>query len=81
MSRSLRTKKRRKFFSKKRNREALKQFDWENFVEDSRYGKRSGIEGIIGSFKRFFGERLFSRLDDMIEREVITKVLVWNSMM
>ena len=81
MSRSLKTKKRRKFFEKKRNKEALKQFDWENYVEDSRYGKRSGIEGFIGSFKRFFGEKCFSRLDEAIEREIITKALVWNVMM
>jgi len=78
MSRSLRTKKRRKFFEKKRNRVALEQFDWEKYVEESGYGKRGGIEGIIGSFKRFFGERLFSKLDPMIVREILTRVLVWN---
>ena len=80
MSRALITKKRRKFFKKKRSKEALKQFEWEQYVEVSRYGTRSGIEGVIGSFKRFFGECLFSRIDDMIEREILTRVLVWNVM-
>lgn len=79
MSRSLRTKKRRKFLESKRNREALKQFDWEKFVEKSGYGKRGGIEGIIGSFKRFFKERCFSRVDSMVKREIMIRVLVWNS--
>jgi len=78
MSRALKTKKRSEFFSKKRNKEALKQFDWEKYVEDSRYGKRGGIEGFIGSFKRFFRENVFSRIDEMIEREILTRVLVWN---
>jgi len=48
-------------------------------VKEYCYGKRSGIEGIIGSFKRFFRENLFSRLDGMIEREIISRVLVWNA--
>lgn len=80
MSRSMKTRKRRKFFEKKRNKEGLKQFNWENYVEDSRYGKRSAVEGIIGSFKRFFRECLFSRIDDMIIREILTRVLIWNIM-
>jgi len=72
--------KRIKFFSKKRNREALMQYYWKYFVELFRYGKRSGIEGIIRSFKRFFRENLFSRKDEMIEREIMTRVLIWNMM-
>jgi hypothetical protein len=71
--------KRRKYFSKKRNREAIKQYFWDYFVREYSYGKRSGIEGIIGSFKRFFRENLFSRIDDMIEREILTRVLIWNT--
>lgn len=71
--------KRKKYFSKKRNREAIKQYFWDYFVKEYGYGKRSGIEGIIGSFKRFFRENLFSRLDEMIEREILTRVLIWNS--
>jgi len=71
--------KRMKYFSKKRNREAIKQYFWEYFVKEYCYGKRSGIEGIIGSFKRFFRENLFSRLDGMIEREIMSRVLVWNT--
>lgn len=78
MSKSLKTKKKRKFFEKKRNKVALEQFYWEKYIENSRYGKRSGIEGIIGSFKRFFRENIFSRSDEMIEREILTRVLIWN---
>ncbi|MEM5792945.1 MAG: transposase [Candidatus Aenigmatarchaeota archaeon] len=60
MSKSLKTKKKRKFFENKRNKVALEQFDWEKYIGNSRYGKRSGIEGIIGSFKRFFrGKYIF----------------------
>lgn len=76
---NIRENKRKKYFSKKRNREAIKQYFWEYFVEEYGYGKRSGIEGIIGSFKRFFRENLFSRIDDMIEREIMTRVLIWNA--
>lgn len=71
--------KRKKYFSKKRNREAVKQHFWDYYVKEYGYGKRSGIEGIIGSFKRFFRENLFSKIDDMIEREILTRVLIWNS--
>lgn len=74
----IRESKRKKYFSKKRNREGIKQYFWEYYVEEYRYGKRSGIEGIIGSFKRFFRESLFSRIDEMIEREILTRVLIWN---
>ena len=81
MSRALKAHKRRRFFQKKRNREALKQCDWERYIEESRYGKRSGVEGVIGSFKRIFGERVFSRTDEMIRKEIMTRVLVWNLMM
>ena len=42
------------------------------------YEKRSEIESIIESFKRFFRENLFSRLDEIIEKEILTRVLVWN---
>lgn len=80
MSRALETKKKRKFFEKRRNIEALEQFNWEKYVEERGYGKRSGIEGIIGSFKRFFREDLFSRIDDTIEREILTRALIWNIM-
>lgn len=76
---SIKESKRKKYFSKKRNREAIKQYFWEYFVREYCYGKRSGIEGIIGSFKRFFRENLFSRLDEMIEREILTRVLIWNT--
>jgi hypothetical protein len=71
--------KRIKYFSEKRSREAVKQYHWKYYVEEYEYGKRSGIEGVIGSFKRFFREKLFSRIDDMIEREILTRVLIWNT--
>jgi len=70
--------KRIKYFSKKRNREAIKQYFWDYFVKEYGYGKRSGVEGVIGSFKRFFRENLFSKIDDMIEREIMTRVMIWN---
>jgi len=72
--------KRKKYFSKRRNKEAIKQYFWDYYVKEYGYGKRSGIEGIIGSFKRFFREKLFSRIDDMIEREILTRVMIWNVM-
>lgn len=74
----IREHKRKKYFSKARNREALKQYYWKYYVEEYEYGKRSTIEGVIGSFKRFFREKLFSRTDDMVEKEILTRVLVWN---
>jgi transposase len=80
MSRALKTKKREKFFSKLCNRVALLQHVWDRYVEVKGFGKRGGIEGVIGSFKRTFGERLFSKIDDMIHREILLRVLVWNIM-
>lgn len=80
MSRAVRERKRREYFSSKRNRIALEQRDWGRYVEEKRYGRRSGLEGVIGSFKRFFREFLFSRIPEMVEREVLAKALVWNIM-
>lgn len=71
-------KKRVKYFSKRRNREAVMQYYWDYFVELFGYGKRSGVEGIIGSIKRFFRENLFSKMNDTIEREIMTRILIWN---
>jgi len=56
----------------------VKQYFWEYYVEEYEYGKRSSLEGVISSFKRFFRENLFSKIDDMIEREIQTRVLIWN---
>lgn len=77
---NIKASKRKKYFSKRRNREAIKQYFWDYYVKEFGYGKRSGLEGIIGSFKRFFRENLFSRIDDMIIREILTRVLIWNVM-
>lgn len=63
-----------------RDRYAIKQSNWKAFVETENYGKRSGIEGVIGSLKRFFGEHLQSKKDEYIGREVDTKTLIWNVM-
>lgn len=67
-------------FRKKREREAMKQIDWKRFVSESRYGLRSGIEGVIGAFKRMFRESVTSKLDGPIEKELMTRVLLWNIM-
>jgi hypothetical protein len=63
-----------------RDKKAIEQYDWKKFVEIKRYGKRSGIEGIIGAFKKVFREQLLSKLDVMIEKEVSAKVFLWNMM-
>ncbi len=63
-----------------RQKEALKQVEWKKYVETDGYGQRSAIEGNIGSFKGSFGGCLFSKLNNMIFKEVLTKVLVFNVM-
>lgn len=63
-----------------RDRYALKQSNWRSFVDTENYGKRSGIEGVIGSVKRFFGEHLQSKKDENIEREIDARFMTWNIM-
>lgn len=63
-----------------RQKEAVKQVEWNKYVEEEGYGQRSAIEGDIGSFKGSFGGALFSKLNGMIFREVLTKVLIYNVM-
>jgi hypothetical protein len=63
-----------------RDKKSIEQYDWKRFVEVKRYGKRSGIEGVIGAFKRMFREQLLSKLDVMIKKEVSAKVFMWNLM-
>jgi transposase len=63
-----------------RDKRALKQSNWHSFVDTESYGKRSGIEGVIGSVKRFFGEHLNSKKDEYIEREIAARVMTWNIM-
>lgn len=64
-----------------RDEHVIQQTFWESFVHEKKYGKRSGIEGMIGSFKRFFGERVSSRIRARIENELIIRCNVWNMMM
>jgi hypothetical protein len=63
-----------------RDKYAEEQIDWKRFVRRKKYGKRSGIEGMIGSFKRFFNEFAYSKIDELISIEFLTKALVWNLM-
>lgn len=63
-----------------RDKYALKQSNWRSFVDTENYGKRSGIEGVIGSVKRFFGEHLNAKKDENIEREIDARIMTWNIM-
>lgn len=63
-----------------RERKAIEQYNWDKFVEEKSYGQRSKIEGIIGAVKCFFGEKIMSKLDPMIEIESQVKTLLWNVM-
>lgn len=64
-----------------RDEQAIEQAFWKQFVRKKSYGIRSGIEGAIGSFKRFFGESVGSRIRKNIETELFIKCNVWNLMM
>lgn len=44
-----------------------------------KYGRRWMVESAFSSFKRMFGESVFSRKPDMIEKEIAAKVAVFNS--
>lgn len=72
--------KRPRFKFDTRDKYALKQSNWRSFVDTENYGKRSGIEGVIGSVKRFFGEHLHSKKDENIEREIDARFMTWNIM-
>lgn len=61
-----------------RDKYAEEQIDWDRFVKRKKYGKRSGIEGFNGSFKRFYGERAHSRLGRSIQNEFLFKTFLWN---
>lgn len=63
-----------------REEKAIEQINWDEFVETKNYGKRSGIEGVIGSFKRFFGESVASKCFDNIKTELLMRCSVWNLM-
>ena len=66
--------------SSERERKALEQIEWKSFVKNKRYGLRSSIEGLIGSFKNKFGESLISKSFDMMRKELLVRVLIHNIM-
>lgn len=71
----------KRFKSLLRNRVAAEQIDWPKYVGEHEFGKRSGIEGVIGSFKRLFKEFAYSKKDASIAREFLVKQITWNMMM
>lgn len=68
----------RRFKSHIRNRTAIEQIHWKKYVKEHQYGLRSGVEGIIGAFKRLFREYASSKLDESIIREFLFKQITWN---
>ena len=56
----------------------MAQSNWEEWVKRKRYGRRSAVEGIIGSFKRIFGE--ISHSVKWFKAEMASRVLLWNVM-
>ena len=64
-----------------RDEQVIEQAFWNSFVRKKKYGKRSGIEGVIGSFKRFFGEHVSSKIRKNIEKELLIRCSVWNVML
>jgi len=69
-----------RFKSHIRNRTSIKQIHWKKYVKEHQYGLRSGVEGIIGAFKRLFREYASSKLDESIVREFLFKQITWNIM-
>ena len=70
----------RRFKSNVRNRIVIEQINWKKYVKKHEYGFRGGIEGIIGAFKRTFGEYAYSKKDETIIREFLFKQMTWNIM-
>ena len=56
----------------------IAQSNWKCWVKRKHYGKRSAVEGIIGSFKRIFGE--ISHAVKWFESEMNARILLWNVM-
>ncbi len=52
------------------------QKEWK---ENSGYYKRESVEQNFGALKGTFGEYVFSRRDDMMEREIFAKINLYNS--
>lgn len=68
--------------------DALDLLEFGRKPEAATEGTYQNIRGMIGErilsllmehFLLSFRENLFSRLDEMIEREILTRVLIWNS--
>lgn len=57
---------------------AIQQSEWMEWVRRKKYGRRSSVEGIIGSFKRLFGESASS--SKWFETEINARILLWNVM-
>ncbi|MCK4968179.1 MAG: IS5 family transposase [Candidatus Aenigmarchaeota archaeon] len=72
--------KRQRFRNNLRNRIAIEQIHWKEYVEKKGYGKRSGVEGVIGAFKRMFKEHACCKKDAFIKKEFLIKQITWNLM-
>ena len=70
----------RRFKSNIRNRVAIEQINWKRYVNEHEYGLRGGIEGVIGAFKRTFGEYAYSKKDESMIKEFLFKQMTWNIM-
>ncbi|MCK5334321.1 MAG: transposase [Candidatus Aenigmarchaeota archaeon] len=70
----------RRFKAFARNRAAIEQTDWKRYVREHNFGLRGGIEGIIGAFKRLFGEYAYARSDESRAKEFLIKQMAWNVM-
>jgi hypothetical protein len=45
------------------------------------YGERWVVESTISNFKRMFGESVFSRRNDMKQKEILLKAIVYNNIL
>ena len=52
-----------------------KQKEWKEKFE---YGKRWRVEGTYGKFKGMFGESVFSKIKNMIRKEIDAKLYLYN---
>ena len=62
------------YFDRPKRREQ-KQQEWKN---KTHYGKRWAVEGFYSRYKRLFGEYVFSKKWDNIQKEIVTKVNLLN---
>ena len=59
------------------DRKQKNQEEWKMGVG---YGNRWRVEGTFSAMKRIFGEYVFSKRDDLIEKEILAKVKIYNSL-